>query len=276
VTHSAAVGLGGSPGVPVADPTTSTVYVPVQCTTDFCQPNTPGHVLDVINAATCNAMVTSGCRVIARAAAGAFPLAAALDQRTGTIYVADGAGTVTVVNGARCDAHVTSGCAKPLATIRTGGVPVAIAFNSETRTLYAASLAGRVFVIDAARCNAVTTSGCGEPVKTIKDPLGPAAIGVDLATDTVYAANDGPTGNGDTVSVINGGTCNGSTGAGCGQQPPTVRVGVNPYWDTVDQATNTVYVANHNDGTVSVINGATCNAAATSGCTPTSSPGPST
>ena len=109
--------LGGSPGVPVANPQTSTVYVPVQCTTDFCQPNKPGHVLDVIDAATCNVKVTSGCRVIARAAAGAFPLAAALDQRTDTIYVADGTGTVTVVNGARCNAHVTSGCAKPLATI---------------------------------------------------------------------------------------------------------------------------------------------------------------
>jgi DNA-binding beta-propeller fold protein YncE len=267
VTHSGPVVLGGSPGVPVANPQTSTVYVPVQCTADFCQPNTPGHVLDVINAATCNAKVTAGCRVIARAAAGAFPLAAALDQRTDTIYVADGTGTVTVVNGARCNAHATNGCARPLATIKTGGFPVAVALNPKTRTVYVASPAGQVFVIDAARCNAVTTSGCGEPVKTIKDTLDPAAIGVDLATDTVYAANDGPAGNGDTVSVINGATCNGSTGTGCGQQPPTVRVGANPYWATVDQATNTIYVANHNDGTVSVINGAICNAAVTSGCT---------
>jgi DNA-binding beta-propeller fold protein YncE len=258
--------LGGSPGVPVANPRTLTVYVPVQCATSFCQPNTPGHVLDVINAATCNVKVTSGCRVVAQAAAGAFPLAAALDQRTDTIYVADGAGTVTVVNGARCNARVTSGCAKPLATIKTGGFPVAAALNPNTRTVYVASLAGQVFVIDAARCNAATTAGCGEPVKAIKDPRGPAAIDVDLATDTVYAANDGPTGNGDTVSVINGATCNGSTGTGCGHKPATVKVGINPYWDAVDQATNTIYVANHNDGTVSVINGATCNATVTSGC----------
>ncbi len=222
--------------------------------------------MDVINAATCNAKSTSGCRVIARAAAGKFPLAAALDERTDTVYVADGAGTISVVNGARCNAKVTSGCAKPLATIKTGGFPVAAAFNPKTRTLYVASPAGQVFVIDAARCNAVSTSGCGEPVKTIKDALDPAALDVDVATDTVYAANDGPTGNGDTVSVINGATCNGSTGTGCGQTPPTVKVGVNPSWDVVDQATNTVYVANHNDGTVSVINGATCNAAVTSGC----------
>jgi YVTN family beta-propeller protein len=257
--------LGGSPGVPLANPETSTVYVPVQCATSFCQGNRPGHVLDVINAATCNVKITAGCRVIARAAAGKFPLAAALDKRTDTLYVTDGAGTVTVVNGTRCNAAVTTGCAKPLATIKTGGFPVAAAVNPKTRTLYVASPAGQVFVIGVARCNTVTTAGCGKPVKMVSDPLGPDAVAVNAATDTVYAANAGP-GNGDTVSVINGATCNGSTGTGCGQKPPTVKVGVNPFWDVVDQASNTVYVANYNDGTVSVINGATCNAIVTSGC----------
>lgn len=256
--------LGGSPGVPLANPKTSTVYVPIQCTTSSC--TTPQHVMDIISAATCNTKVMSGCRVVARAAAGTSPLAAALDQRTDTVYVADGAGTVTVINGARCNASVVSGCAKPLATIRTGGPGVAAVFNPQTRTVYVASPVGQVFAIDAARCNAVTTSGCGEPVKTIKDALDPAALDVDVATDTVYAANDGPTGNGDTVSVINGATCNGSTDTGCSQKPPTAKVGVNPSWDVVDQATNTVYVASYNDGTVSVINGATCNATVTSGC----------
>ena len=175
-------------------------------------------------------------------------------------------GKITVVDGARCNARVSSGCAKPLAAITTGGFPVAAAFNPKTRTLYVASPAGQVFVIDVAKCNTVTTAGCGKHVKTVNDPLGPDAVAVNAATDTVYAANAGPTGNGDTVSVINGATCNGSTGTGCGHKPPTIRVGVNPFWDAVDQATDTVYVANYNDGTISVINGATCNATVTSGC----------
>jgi DNA-binding beta-propeller fold protein YncE len=256
--------LGGSPGVPLANPKTSTVYVPIQCTTSSCI--TPEHVMDVISAATCNTKVISGCRVIAWAAAGTAPLAAALDPRTDTIYVADGAGTVTVVNGARCNATVASGCAKPLATIKTGGFPVAAALNPKTGTLYVASGAGQVFVIDAARCNAVTTVGCGKPVRSVKDKGGAGAVAVDVATDTVYAANPGPDDNGDTVSVINGATCNGHTGTGCGQTPRIVKVGADPRWDVVDQATNTVYVANHNDGTVSVLNGATCNATMPSGC----------
>src|SRR6516162_10695999 len=41
--------LGGSPGVPLANPKTSTVYVPIQCTTSSC--TTPEHVMDIVNAA---------------------------------------------------------------------------------------------------------------------------------------------------------------------------------------------------------------------------------
>src|SRR5579863_6691798 len=46
--------LGGSPGNPVANPKTGTVYVPIQCATSFCPAaGKPGHLVDVINAARC-------------------------------------------------------------------------------------------------------------------------------------------------------------------------------------------------------------------------------
>jgi YVTN family beta-propeller protein len=247
--------------VPVANPRTGTVYVPVLS----------GHVVDVINAAKCNARVGSDCRVVARARVGTSPLAAAVDEKTDTIYVVNNpphaAGTVSVVNGARCNATVTRGCARPLATIRVGKLPVAAVFNPATRTVYVANLAsGSISVIDAAGCNAVTTRGCGHAVKTVKDRFGPDAVDVDVATDTVYAANGGQSGNGHTVSVINGAACNGHTGHGCGRAPRTVKVGSGAFWVSVDQATDTVYVTNNNDGTVSAINGARCNARVGSGC----------
>jgi DNA-binding beta-propeller fold protein YncE len=264
--------LDGSPGIPLANPQTSTVYVPIQCS----NPSTPAtctatasHVVDVINAARCNTSTTSGCRVVARATAGKSPFAAALDERTDTLFVVDQFGnTVSVIDGATCNATITSGCGKALATIKTGNFPVGAALNTSTQTLYVANLGGgSVSVINVARCNAVTTAGCGQPARTIKDPLGPDAIAVNAVTDTVYAANSGLTSTpGDTVSVIDGTTCNGSTGTGCGQTPPTITVGANPFLDVVDQATDTVYVVNNGDGTVSVINGATCNATITSGC----------
>src|SRR3984885_12093335 len=184
--------LGGSPATPAANPLTGTVYVPIQCTTSFCSPNTPGHVVDVINAASCNANTGSGCRVVATARVGSSPLAAAEDEQTDTIYVTNGDdGTVSVLNGAQCNATVTRGCDTPVATIKAGGFLVAAAFNPATGTLYVASPNGDVFVIDAADCNAVTTRGCTQPVRKVNDTQGPQALDVDMATDTVYAANAG-------------------------------------------------------------------------------------
>ena len=70
--------------------------------------------------------------------------------------------------------------------------------------------------------------------------------------------------------MIDGAACNGHTGRGCGRVPATVTVGGSPFALAVDQASDTVYVANFvnefNGGSVSVINGARCNAQITSGC----------
>src|SRR5579862_259058 len=67
VTGQGSVVLGGSPGIPAASAKTRTVYVPIQCTASFCASGRPGHVVDVINARRCNAVITSGCAVVARA-----------------------------------------------------------------------------------------------------------------------------------------------------------------------------------------------------------------
>jgi DNA-binding beta-propeller fold protein YncE len=257
--------LDGSPGLLAASPATGTIYVPIQCTTSAC--TTPMHVVDVVNAATCNASDVAGCRVVARAEVGTSPLAVAIDARTRTLYVVNGgSNSVSVMNGALCNAHVHTGCRRPVATIRVGSFPVDAALNPVTRTLYVVSPSGRVFVIDAAECNARTPRGCHRPVRSVRAAAGAQAVDVDVATDTVYTANSGNTGNGNTVSVINGATCNGHDGTGCTRAPRSVTVGSGAWWLAVDQSTDTVYVANNNDGTVSVINGARCNAQTSSGC----------
>ena len=273
--------LSGSPGAPAANPRTETLYVPIQCGATHCRPDTPAHVVDVINAATCNAKARSGCRVAATIRVGTGPLGAVVDERTDTLYVTNGNdNTVSVINGARCNAEDTRGCATAVvATVKVGGFPVAGAVNPATRTVYVANLTGSISVINAAACNGRSTRGCRRPVRTIPDQAGPAWVDVDVATDTVYAANNGSSGEGgDTVSVINGATCNGHAGMGCGHIRATVTVGLNPSDLAVDQATNTVYVPNHDGaiggpasafsahGSVSVINGVRCNATITSGC----------
>ena len=78
------------------------------------------------------------------------------------------------------------------------------------------------------------------------------------------------------MSEINGATCNGRNGRGCGRTERTIKVGSNPFWVAVDQASDTVYIANYNDETVSVINGARCNGRAASGCRRTQPTGSNT
>jgi len=107
------------------------------------------------------------------------------------------------------------------------------------------------------------------PPQAARDPdaVRPIGVAVNQATDTVYATNtfDSNGNPGTTVSVIDGATCNATVTIGCGDTPATATVGSRPSGLAVNQATNTIYVANQT-ATVSVINGATCNATHTSGC----------
>jgi len=169
------VALSGIASVPIANPKTKTVYVPIQ----------NSDVVDVINAAACNSRRTSGCHVVAKAKVGMFgpkggPLAAVADLRTDTVYVVNaqptGDGTVTVFNGARCNAVVTSGCSHVIATIKVGKFPVAATFDPLTRTVYVANLGGgTISVIDAGGCNALTPA-CLRPAS--QDLEGPARPGL--------------------------------------------------------------------------------------------------
>jgi DNA-binding beta-propeller fold protein YncE len=293
-SQRASVSLSGTPGVMALNPTTGTLYVPIECPTFDC--TTESSMVDVINSAKCNAVVVSDCHVVAQAEIGGSPKAVAIgqpiekavaiDQATDTIYVTGSNGTTAVFDGAHCNATVTSGCGAPRATIDVGGA--AAVFDSATRTLYVADPEGGIHVINAATCNAVATTGCGQADRLIVDNNSPESIDIDVATDTVYAVNTesgggfvdafGATvypGTGDatgeaagksTVSVIDGATCNGTDGSGCSRVQPAIPVGSGAFWVAVDQATGAVYVTNDNDGTVSIIDGARCNAATTSGC----------
>jgi DNA-binding beta-propeller fold protein YncE len=131
-------------------------------------------------------------------------------------------------------------------------------------------------VINAATCNATDPAGCGTTA-TLHVPGGhPDGITVDAATSTIYVAtitSKGP----NLVSVFNAATCNAASTAGCGQAPAVLKVGNSGGGPSnsalslaVDQATDTIYTANIADGehpgTVSVINGASCNGPDHAGC----------
>jgi DNA-binding beta-propeller fold protein YncE len=76
----------------------------------------------------------------------------------------------------------------------------------------------------------------------------PAAVGdfpveaaADLNSDTIYVANDCER----TVSMIDGSTCNATDISGCRAHPATLSVLGGPDSVAVNQATNTLFVANN-------------------------------
>jgi YVTN family beta-propeller protein len=89
-------------------------------------------------------------------------------------------------------------------------------------------------------------------------------MAINKSTNTIYVSNLGD----NTLSMINGATCNATSNSSCLQPQPTMIVGTSPIAVMVDEATNTIYVANQSDGTVSVINGTRCQGSDTSRCNP--------
>jgi DNA-binding beta-propeller fold protein YncE len=99
---------------------------------------------------------------------------------------------------------------------------------------------------------------------------GPAVTAIDTATHTLYVTNgfneNGNAVGGNTVSVIDTRRCQAQNVSHCTGPWPTITVGNEPSGIAIDEPTDTVYVSNINDNTVSVFNGAACNAENTSGC----------
>ena len=249
-----AVTAGTDPiGIAVAEGT-DTVYVA----------NLSGTVA-VVNGRKCNASLASGCQAaVATVPVGAYPQFLAVDDRTQTVYVANsGSNTVSVIDGRKCNATTTVGCRRVRASIRVGPVPFTLAVNPVTGSVYVTDLgAHTVSVIDGKTCNAADVSGCGRRPVTVNVGETPGGIAVDTRTNTVYVTGESSS----DVSVIDGRTCNATTTRGCRHRPVHVLAGAGARGIAVDEASNTVYVANTVDDTVSVIDGSRCNAGVHTGC----------
>jgi DNA-binding beta-propeller fold protein YncE len=307
----ASVAMPASPNQPAVDEASGTVYVPLF-------PFDPNHAgpVALIDAATCNGVVSSGCGTTSYATAGGGPAVdAVVDPATQTVYILNqGSSSVSVLDGATCNAKTPSSCPAHPQALAVGFNPAFIALDPQTETLYGSSQdMNSVWVLNAAGCNAVKTSGCTRFAPTTTTDDGPSGVVADPATHTVYAndreankisvidtsicnshnvsgcdtawpeitVGDSPHASAlnplthtlyvnnrddNTLSVIDTAGCNATVTSGCGNVPPTTAVGGTPQQEVVDEATDTIYVANGDDGTVSVVNGAVCNAGDTSGC----------
>jgi 6-phosphogluconolactonase (cycloisomerase 2 family) len=195
---------------------------------------------------------------------GVRPQFLVVDERTHTIYVANvGSNTISVVDGRRCNAVTTKGCAPPGIDIPLGPEPFTLALNDATRSLYVASLgAPTVSILDLRDCRAGELRGCLRPPVTVDVGEAPGGIAINGRTNTVYVTGQ----SSNDVSVIDGRTCNARVTSGCRRKPVRLAAGAGARGIAVNEATNTVYVANPAANTVSVLDGARCNATVHSGC----------
>jgi DNA-binding beta-propeller fold protein YncE len=242
----------------------------------------------VIDASTCNATDSAGCKSIHRLKVpGGNPDDIEVDAATDTVYVATltahGSNILSVFDGATCNATTTSGCSQKPSSLRlgdSGGFMVQLAVNQTTNTIYATNVANTddftgysVYVFNAARCDAVNRGGCDQAPAIIKvgNPhtpggLNPWGIAINEATDTIYVALEAGGDYAGSVAVINGATCHGSDTAGCHQTPRTIAAGWGSSALSINPETNTIYTTNTEDQSLSVIPGAICNRSTTSGC----------
>jgi DNA-binding beta-propeller fold protein YncE len=252
--HASAVTGGIDPVGIALDRSNDTVYVV----------NAFG-TLAVIDGRRCRAGNTSGCRrkpVTVRL--GIRPQFLAVDSRTHTIYVANvGSNTVSVVDGRRCNAHTTAGCRGSALDIPLGPEPFTLALNEATNSLYVTMLgAPTVAILDLRDCKAAELRGCLRPPVELDVGEAPGGIAINRRTNTIYVTGQVSS----DVSVIDGARCNARVTRGCHAKPVRVHAGLGARGIAVNEATDTVYVANPGANTVSVIDGAKCNGREHRGC----------
>ena len=244
--------VAGFPTGLAVDSQTQTIYVS----------SGSGNVLTMIDARTCNVSVRSGCAATSRVAThGQDPIGVAVDERTHTVYVANGgSGTVDVIDAATCNALDQSGCSARPVLVHVGQDPEFLAVDQATNTIYVANTSsGTVSVIDGNRCDAADTSGCDGAPATVRAGPGAFPIAVDEATDTVYV------GVATGVAVIDGRSCNASDTSGCARKPAMIPVRGYPSGIAADDANHTVYISSE-DGFVAAVDSAACDSVDTSGC----------
>jgi DNA-binding beta-propeller fold protein YncE len=269
------VSAGSGPDAVAVDQSVGTAYV--------ADGTTPAdRTISLINVRTCKASDSAGCPhhpATVRVAPG--PDGVAIDDATHTAYAASfgtsSTGAVAVISTTGCNATVRVSCDRTHSETVRNGNPQAIAVNTATNTIYVAVLPASgpslIDVYGGASCRAGHVQGCGHPPAVItvgKPGYAVAGLAVDQATNTVYATETNGALRGNQLYVINGAACDAGHSAGCGATPAATTVGLSPEGVAVDQATDTVYVADLRDGegngAVSVVNGATCDGTDTSGC----------
>ena len=135
-----------------------------QVTATLYAANYADNTLSMIDTASCNAVVTSGCAETPHVVrVGRGPDGVAVNLATHTVYVANVTDdTLSVLNAATCNATVSSGCGTRLSrSLRTGHSPRWVTVDQATNTVYVPNGDdANMSVLNGATCNATVAAGC--------------------------------------------------------------------------------------------------------------------
>ena len=202
--------------------------------------------VSVINGATCNAMVRSGCgQTAVSVPVGDNPVGLFADPDNHTVYVPNvGDTAVSMIDSANCNATDPAGCpSTPPPTVDVGANPTsAEADLDDAHGVCTRRSAPRM----AGRCSKrhVQRDGAERAVARqgalAGDPSGPNDAEIDTGDDTLYTANFD-----NTVSAFDLSHCNAADLDGCATQTagvvtpfPDPGFGENTVWVAVDSGTS--------------------------------------
>jgi YVTN family beta-propeller protein len=234
------------------------IAVDVATDTVYATDNGSKNIVSVIDGATCNASITTGCgQTPATVAVGEVSYEIVVDSATHTAYVTNSSSyTVSVIDTRNCRAGNTAGCSQTPATVKVGVEPLGITLDDATHTVYVANVHDNTLsLIDTRTCQAADTTGCGAAMPTVATGESPRGVAIDPANETLYVADVADK----TVAILDASTCRASDTSGCGQTPKFVSVGTSPDAIAISPDDRTVYVANLDDNTVSLIDTSACN-----------------
>ena len=223
----------------------------------------------ILDSSTCNSSNQSGCGTPPSQSftTSFFPnVPATVDEATHTLYMpAQFPNVLGVIDTSRCNASITVGCSNA-AQVQIGVLGFAAVFDPQTSTVYVDNfLSTSMSVVNGATCNAMNHSGCDQKPPVLATGIDPGPFGYNPATQTLYVSSQ------DTnfAWVLDGSKCNATRTDGCTRNAPTTPLGNSPSGLNINPNTQTLYVANQSDDTVSVIDTSACNQHQLAGCNQT-------
>jgi YVTN family beta-propeller protein len=221
----------------------------------ICVENQSDGTVSMINGSHCQGTDGSGCnQVWPTIAVGASPQGLGFNPNNHTLYVTNtDDNTVSVIN-------TTS--QSVAATFPAGTAPRAVGIVFDRNTVFIGNRDDlTVSIIDGATCNGTNTSGCPQsPPPAVIVGAFPASAGnfgenilgrniaVDQERHLVYIPVPGD----NDVAELNGNACRAGHVNDCHVKIVNKRMGGDPVMATVDPLTDTVYVTDDTDDTVSL------------------------